>query len=140
MTIPKSAVDVFVQIEQHSQQNKDDSKQIVEHLLPGEFAAQGDINIWRLESIPSDAVEVPVQAQLASGSTMGSRHCIKQSDLNKVKQYRLPNPNELQGPILELSGPITIEHPEHGDQVHHSKILFISYQRKFADDLRRIAD
>lgn len=125
----------------HGQENADDSlKKIPANLKPGTFASQGDVNFIILEKLPLGCVQVPVVAQLAPGTTRGSRHCIKQSDLHKVKAYRLPNPNPIQGPILEFLEEVTIEHPEHGDQLWPPCIVAVTYQRKHAEELRRVQD
>ena len=134
------ATKVFRGIESAALKTRDNSLQRVGILSPGDFVSQGDINIWCLPEIPEGAIKVAVEAQIAPGTTRGSRHCIKQSDLSKVTQYKLNNSNAIQGPIFELHSPITIEHPEHGDQVHSSRFIFISYQRRFSDELERVLD
>jgi len=136
-----TAVETLQDIQEFARLNSDDSLQVVPPLKVGEYTAQGDINIWHLDKLPEGIEEVPTVAQLAPGTARGSRHCIKQADLVNVTQYKLKDANALQGPIFELSGPITIEHPEHGDQLwQHSKYIFITYQRRYSEDLQRIAD
>lgn len=80
----------------------------------GDDIRQGDIYITPIERavIPRNAVEVDAVRQLAPGVTQGSRHCL--SHLRGVTMRRLKNPGVYDGPILDLSEPNTIEHPEHG--------------------------
>jgi hypothetical protein len=125
---------------EHGKANADDSFKAIPQLKSGEFVSQGDINFICLTTIPKDAVLIPTPQQLAPGNSRGSRHCIKASDLHKVKAYRLPNPNPIQGPILEFLGEVTIEHPEHGDQLWTPCIVAVTYQRKHAEELRRVQD
>jgi len=136
----ESAVETLKNIENFAKTNSCDSLQVVPQLKLGEYVAQGDINIWHLDRLPEAAKQVPTVAQLAPGNSRGSRHCIKKDDLKNVIQYSLPKPNALQGPIFELLTPVTIEHPEHGDQTHSSKYIAITYQRRYAEDLRQITD
>jgi hypothetical protein len=59
----------------------------------------------------------------------------------KVEFWKLRYPNELQGLILKFTGDVRIEHPEHGDQLwHEGAIVLVSFQRKHAEELQRIAD
>lgn len=139
----QTAIEVLQQIDQHAANN--DQKGLlyeVPEVKVGQPIPQGDINIWHLDKLPEDVKPVPTVAQLAPGSTRGSRHCIRQQDLaNLAQQYKFNDPNALQGPIFELNGPIVIEHPEHDDQLwRHSKYIAITYQRRYAEDLKRIAD
>jgi len=140
----QKVLDVLSQIDQHAANNKQDSLLYkVPRLKQGQPIPQGDINIWHLNQLPINVNPVATVPQLAPGSTRGSRHCIREEDLaNIVQQYVFQDPNPLQGPIFELSGPIIIEHPEHDDQLwQYSQYIAITYQRRYAkEDLRRILD
>lgn len=102
--------------------------------------AQGDINLWLLSKLPDNAIETVPNRQLAPGTTRGSRHCIKAEDIPYVKFYRLANPNPLQGGIMVFDREVTIEHPEHGDQVWPAGIVAVTYQRRHAAELKRSQD
>jgi len=104
------------------------------------FSAQGDVNITRLSEIPIGATKIKTVAQVAPGTSRGSRHCIRQSDLANITTYRLANPNPLQGNILDAKKSWILEHPEHKHQEFEAGIYFITYQRRHADELRRSQD
>mgnify|MGYP001589906585 CR=1 FL=1 len=104
-------------------------------------AQQGDIYIWKLGSLPQDVVEVEPYHQLAPGQTLGSRHCL--ISLEGVRMYQKRQPGPLDGPYLWLEdGPATITHPVHGDivDIPQGAILHITYQRLYADTVRRVMD
>lgn len=102
--------------------------------------AQGDINLWLLPKLPDGAIEAYPDRQLAPGTTKGSRHCIKTSDMNSVKFYKLVNSNPLQGGVMIFSREVTIEHPEHGDQIWPAGIVAVTYQRRHAIEIKRSQD
>lgn len=137
----KTAVEVLKQVHSHGKENADNSLRVIpKNFLVGHHVPQGDINIWRLREVPPTAVSAHSFAQLAPGTTRGSRHCIKASDLGKCIFFRLPNPSPLQGPIIVFTESVTIEHPEHGDQIWPICVVAITYQRRYADEIRRIQD
>jgi len=101
---------------------------------------QGDIYLWKLAGLPEDAIEVEPYRQLAPGATRGSRHCL--DALTGVRMFHRRTPGPLDGPILWLSVPRTLTHPTHGDIVGlpAGAILKITYQRLYADEVRRVED
>lgn len=136
-----TATETLSSIHSHGKKVADDSLRIVPDDFPsGQPIPQGDINIWRLPQLPPNVVEATPSLQLAPGTTRGSRHCIKASDLSKCKFFKLPTPNPLQGPIIVFCEPVTIEHPEHGNQLWPAAVVAITYQRRHADEIRRIQD
>lgn len=117
----------------------DEPQRFSEAASVGDIARQGDLYIEKLAGIPTGAViEQNPSAKLAPGTTQGSRHIL--DSLDGVTLYRLQEPNELQGPILNLATERTITHPEHGDVILPPGIYGVTYQRAFADELRRVAD
>lgn len=134
-----TATEVIEQIHAHGQEIANDSLVKVTPEI-GVPVAQGDINLWLLPKLPDRVIEAVPDAQLAPGTTRGSRHCIRLSDMGHVKFYRLSNPNPLQGPILVFEKEATIEHPEHGDQLWPAGIVAVTYQRRHADEVRRAQD
>lgn len=105
----------------------------------GDTFRQGDLYIELLSAVPAGAIqEKKSSAQLAPGTTQGSRHIL--DSLKGVKMYRLGSPTVLDGPILDLSKERTITHPEHGHVVLPAGVYGVTYQRAFADELRRAAD
>lgn len=105
----------------------------------GDNVRQGDIYITLLKSIPKNAVEeLEPSSQVAVGTTQGSRHCLQHMD--GVTIFRLRDANVLQGPIVVLSAPNTLVHPEHGWWKLDAGIYSINYQRSHAEELRRVND
>jgi hypothetical protein len=128
------------QIQEHGIQTANDSLVVITDPVVGTPVAQGDLNLWWLAELPKSAVPAAVNAQLAPGTTRGSRHCIKAEDLLYVEFYRLDNATVLHGPVLKFTQPVTIEHPEHGNQLWPAGIVAITYQRLHAAELKRNAD
>ena len=135
-----NATETMERIINHGKTVADDSERIVGELAVGEYTAQGDVNFWRLESVPKDSKKSKKVSQLAPGTTKGSRHCIRLIDLSHIEFFELDRPNAIQGPVLKASRPFTVEHPEHGNQVLSSGTWLVTYQRSHAEELRRIED
>ena len=134
-------IETLTQIHEHGAQVADDSLQVIPDDFPiGQYIPQGDFNIFRIFQVPENATLAKHSAQLAPGTTRGSRYCIKAEDLNKCRFFELPSPNPLQGPIIEFCGPVTVEHPEYGDQLWPPCVVVITYQRRCADEIKRIQD
>jgi len=119
----------------------DETQRFPEAASPGDSWRQGDVYITLLAGRPIDAVkqEHPGK-QLAPGTTQGSRHCL--DSLAGVTIYRLPNPQMLDGPIIECKKERTITHPEHGNVILPPGIYAISYQRSVdaEERQRRVED
>lgn len=106
-----------------------------------DYVRQGDLYVYRIPTIPDGCIrEEHPSPQLVPGDTRGSRHCL--ATLDGVTIFRLPNPNPLQGPIVELAAQNTITHPEHGHIVLRAGRYAVTFQRSFAKDmaLQRVAD
>ncbi len=104
----------------------------------GDFVRQGDLYITLLESVPRDSSEGKLELQLAPGTTKGSRHILDSGD--GVTMYRAAGEDALTGPIVDLAEERTVTHPEHGDWVLPPGCYAITYQRAYAEELRRVAD
>lgn len=136
----KSAIATLNQIHAYGKQSADDSTKYITPEI-GKYAAQGDVNFIFLPKVPKGAVKAEPISQLAPGNTRGSRHCIRLTDMKHVQFFKLRHPNPLQGLILVFNKETTIEHPEHGDHVYPAgTIVAVTYQRRYADELRRIED
>jgi len=103
-----------------------------------DYVRQGDVYIWLVSKLPQDAKPVKAIEQLAPGTTKGSRHCL--DSLNGVTMFVRLNANELQGPFMRLDCERVVTHPEHGDWRLPPGLYEITYQRAFADELRRVRD
>ena len=101
---------------------------------------QGDVAIIRIAGVPAGCTEVKPEAQLAPGTTKGSRHIL--ASLEGVEMYRLSNPTPLDGPIMVLKKGGEVTHPEHGNVVllENEATYHIRYQRAYAEELRRVED
>jgi hypothetical protein len=137
----RSAIETISQIHAHGVENTCDDTYIVPHdFLVGQYLPQGDINILRLASVPKGMVQVEKSAQLAPGTSRGSRHCIKAEDLEHCTFYNFLDANPLEGPVIVMDAPTTIEHPEHRDYVWPPGVVAVGYQRRLADEIRRSQD
>lgn len=136
-----NAIATIQKITAHGIENACDDTYIVPQDFPvGQYLPQGDINILRLAKVPKGMVKVEPLAQLALGTSRGSRHCIKAEDLAHCQFYGFLDANPLEGPVIVFDRDITIEHPEHRDYVWPAGIVAISYQRRYADEIRRSQD
>lgn len=109
----------------------------------GDSFRQGDLYITRLDALPSDIKPLEAKpgqdpAQLAEGTTQGSRHVL--DSLEGVEMYELATKTALDGPILNLAKERTVTHPEHGHVCLPPGSYAITYQRAYAEELRRVAD
>jgi hypothetical protein len=136
---PAKSETAFRRVQRQAESIKNDAAHTVETCSAGDAWAQGDLLIVCLPALPTDAKPDPhPSAQLAPGTTQGSRHCI--GDLAAVKLYRLTDPTPLDGPLIEAPAGVTIEHPEHGNVTLPAGVYAVVYQRSFGEDLRRVQD
>ncbi len=135
-----SAVESLERIESSVEKIKSDAKQRFPEAASAEDTwRQGDVYITLLNAIPDDCSKVDKpQKQVAPGNTQGSRHIL--DSLRGVKIFQRPNATPLQGPIMRFAEERTLTHPEHGDVVCPPGVYEITYQRAFADELRRVQD
>ena len=102
------------------------------------FARQGDLYFAKLAAVPADARSWPhAHGQLAPGTSQGSRHTVS---LAQVRLWLLPYPTALDGPIIEAPEGVEIAHPEHGHHIYPPGVYQVTYQRAYADELRRVQD
>jgi hypothetical protein len=107
----------------------------------GAWFAQGDVNFTPIPAIPKGAKPAKGGSQLAPGTSRGSRHCVRSADMPHVDFFAFPNSGPLEGPILRFNRPTTIEHPEHKDHIYPAgSIVAVTFQRAYAEDLRRSID
>lgn len=136
-----SATEIIQKIHRHGTENACDDTYFVPIDFPiGQYLPQGDINILRLSSVPKEMVQIEPQAQLAPGTSRGSRHCIREEDLKHCTFYAFLDANPLEGPVIVFDDPVTIEHPEHRNYVWPAGIVAIGYQRRLANEIKRVQD
>jgi hypothetical protein len=118
------------------------STKTVESMEVWDRVRQGDLYLRMLPAVPKTAVlvEKPLR-QLAPGTSMGSRHCIKIEHMAHTRVY-VDARNPLCGPVLDALCPVEIEHPEHGNIVLPAGAYRVTFQRQAnpAGDLRRVVD
>lgn len=132
---------VMQEIRAQGKSQADPSVRQIGALAVGDYVAQGDVNFWPLADMPCGAKLIAKpDRQLAPGATKGSRHMIASADMEHCEFFSLPDPNPLQGPVIKMDRPTTVEHPEHGDLRFPPGLVFVTYQRAFAEELRRIED
>lgn len=134
----------YQRVADHADTIQNDAGHNMAGMEVGDCWRQGDVQIRRLPNnwvTRHHAIVVAAKPsiQLAPGSTQGSRHCL--DSLDGVHFLRLANGTPLDGPILALDAPRSITHPEHGDCEKLPPGCYgITYQRAFAEELRRVED
>ncbi|MAH49390.1 hypothetical protein CMI37_26435 [Candidatus Pacearchaeota archaeon] len=130
-----TATKVFEQVKSSAEAIQSDSEQqFPEAATPGDYWRQGDLYITLLDELPSGLTETN-ERQLAPGTTQGSRHIVE----GGATVYDQDS-DALTGPVVEVTGRAVITHPEHGNVALPTGSYAITYQRAFADELRRVAD
>ncbi len=113
-------------------------------MAPGDVARQGDVYIRCIAGVPDGAVRVAEPgSQVAPGNTPGSRHRIR--ELCDVTVYTLASPNALQGPVIDAPRGFVLDHGTGGEQDHATiefgpGVYLVTFQRAYADELRRVQD
>ena len=134
-----TATTVYETIQRTANEKRTDAPKTVGSLARLDYTRQGDVYFWSIEKVPAGAIrESKPSGQLAPGTTQGSRHCV--ADPSAVTMYRLESPNALQGPIIDAPNGVTITHPEHGHQTLGPGVYAVTYQRAYAEELRRVQD
>jgi hypothetical protein len=137
-------------IGEHAEKIRNDATEKVETMSIGDVVRQGDIYITRIASLPKSAKPIR-NRQLAPGTTQGSRHILNGGKLFSADANELASliksatkcdvPAELIGPVFVPDSDVTIEHPEHAHRILPKECIgAITYQRAFADTIRRVQD
>lgn len=136
----KTATESFHSVQSSAESIKsDDTQRFPEAASAGDTFRQGDIYIEKIAAVPASAERVrKPDAQLAPGTTKGSRHVL--DSLDGVTMYRVANPSPLDGPIIDVATEREVTHPEHGNVILPAGVYAITYQRAWADEIRRVAD
>lgn len=129
----------FTRIQRHAEKIRNDESHTIETMSAGDMWAQGDIGLVCLAALPKNCEPIKnPSAQLAPGTTQGSRHCI--ADMATVRLLKLTDATPLDGPIIDAPQGVTVAHPEHGDVSLPPGVYGCVYQRAYADELRRVRD
>ncbi len=129
------ATDVYEAVAGKAEEIRNDELQVAGTMSVGDEIRQGDIYIQCIEKMP-DGYVIGGSRQLAPGTTQGSRHIVE----GDVEIRRYKGGDALQGPYLRAKEAFTVTHPEHGDWRLPAGLYSVTYQRKHADELRRIED
>lgn len=133
-----TAISELKAIQQHAESIKNDETHEMSVMSPGDAWAQGDVLITCLECVPDGCEPIKAERQLAPGTTQGSRHCIV--DLQGVEMFRMKDATPLDGPVFRSDRKVEIDHPEHGNLIAPPGTYGVTYQRQYAEELRRVQD
>ena len=133
-----TATEVFKEVKERAEEICSDADQYFpEAASQGDYWRQGDIYISFMEALPSGYAPARVETQLAPGTTKGSRHILSHAN---VEMFTRKNADPLTGPVFKNRTEVTVTHPEHGNVVCPPGMYQITYQRAFAEELRRVRD
>lgn len=80
-------------------------------------------------------------SQLVPGSTIGSRHHIREADREVVSIFAPDkNASPLVGPVIVATSRFIIEHPEHAAHSIPAGVYQVLYQRDHALEMARVTD
>lgn len=133
-----NALEVLKKVQSAEVIINDESQRFPEAACDGDGVRQGDVYIWKRDKLPKNVKPTKCVLQLAPGATKGSRHCLDGAE--GVSMFAVDDADALQGPWLKLDCERTVTHPEHGDWMLPAGVYEISYQRAYADELRRVQD
>lgn len=98
---------------------------------------QGDVYFWKLPDDYQFGEQIPTTAQVVEGTTKGSRHILdKPENVEMFKGYE----DAIHGPKMRVKAETTVTHPEHKWVVLTPGNYEVTYQRKFAEELKRQQD
>jgi hypothetical protein len=105
----------------------------------GSIHWQGDVGFLRVAD-KTGARQVQNRAQLAPGSSRGSRHIINSSV--QYKMFQRPERDLTEGPIVEAETELRVDHPDHGTTTFPAGFYQILYQRQVTADgrIERVRD
>lgn len=135
----QTATKAFEEVREHAESIKNDEAHAIPSMDVGDMWAQGDVGFLRLAKLPAGVTKIAKpSAQLAPGTTQGSRHCL--TTLDGVTLYRLANPTPLDGPVIDAPNGCEVDHPEHGNVTLPPGVYGVTFQRAYAAELRRVQD
>ncbi len=106
---------------------------------------QGDVGVILLSKTAYDAMKDTLKTmgagashvQVAVGEGVGSRHTVA---TRAATVYGRSGAGVLDGPVVVADKPWTLCHPKHRDVTFGPGKYAITYQRQYAEELRRAAD
>jgi len=109
-----------------------------ETMVHGQTHWQGDVAITFVKALPKFYQQSAQVAQLAPGNTQGSRHVI--ADLSGIEIRTRKDADQLTGPAIIADRAWELTHPEHGHAVFPAGSFVTTYQRQYAEEMRRVQD
>lgn len=119
-------------------------------MMIGDVGHQGDVYVCRVarhEDIyrycrllrdPRPRGAATAERQVAPGNTLGSRHVARGEGLRLWAPP--PGASPLEGPTIEADGEWWLDHPEHAPHRYGPGVFVVTYQREYAEEVRRVAD
>lgn len=139
MSMIMTAQESFTKVLQSAEKIRNDSTQVFPEAASfGDTIRQGDVFITLIESVPANFGASKTVAQLAPGTTKGSRHILDKPE--NVEMFVSKDADILTGPVIKVNSQCTVTHPEHGDWVLNKGVYEVTYERAFAKELRRQRD
>ncbi len=141
---------VYDLVKHSAEQIRNNEIATIECPSPGDVIRQGDLYIVVLDV--KLAGKPFGSRQLAPGNTQGSRHILEgdceiltvdAKEATAVLNRLIPATKKHQqfiGPLILAHGDVTFTHPEHGWRIFHPGIFLTTYQRAWANELRRQRD
>ena len=150
---PKSttASSAYQEVLDLAEQIKNGEPATIALIEPGDVVRQGDIYLVSLDVSPASPKRWAGR-QLAEGTTQGSRHVtVGDCDLflpdparaKDVLNRLIPGTRDQElflGPVIEARESVTIEHPEHGHRTLPAGTYLVTYQRVWAEEVRKTMD
>lgn len=145
-----TAQSAFRQIASHAERIKNDEREVITMMSPGDNVRQGDLYFVFLDVEPR--ITGPHPRQLAPGTSQGSRHVaegdcevfsVDTEDAVKIVNRIVPATDGQElfiGPLVRSTAGFEATHPEHGDKVFPAGSILVVYQRSWADLIRRQVD
>lgn len=114
-----------------------DTRIIPDSMKVGQSIRQGDVYLTRIAKIPKEHTKVSTNPQIVEGSTQGSRHLLRESDMKHIKVLFNPSNNTpTLGPVIEATERFQLTHPEHAHFDMPAGIYSVTYQMNWADKER----
>lgn len=128
---------IVERVTEHGKGIADDSEVRYGTFSVGDLHWQGDVGVLRVCELPGGLEDNWAWGkQVAPGNTQGSRHTVD----GKCKLLVWPEGGELVGPVVRSDQKWCLRHPEHGDVLFPAGDYLITYQRAYADVIRRVMD
>ena len=146
-----SAGETYTRVATAAESIRNDEPATIATMSAGDVVRQGDLYLVAIDEMPASAGRYPGR-QLTPGSTQGSRHVVEgectlytpqAASAQAILDRLIPaaaGSLHFFGPVVLAAGPVTITHPEHGHRTLPAGTYLTTYQRSWADEIRRQVD